>query len=142
MNKMFNKSDFDKLQHVGQFNLGFILATLGNKLFILDQHACDEKYNFEDLSLNTEIHSQTLLKPIEIELSVAEILTLNIHEDTFAMNGFKVTKRNPEDDGDNIWLIKTLPYSKNVQFNVDDFYDLMGRCQVHLDANPDLQKEA
>jgi DNA mismatch repair protein PMS2 len=29
---------------VGQFNLGFIIAALGTDLYILDQHACDEKY--------------------------------------------------------------------------------------------------
>ena len=34
---------------VGQFNLGFIVARLGGHLFIIDQHASDEKRNFERL---------------------------------------------------------------------------------------------
>ena len=29
---------------LGQFNLGFIIAQLDQDLYILDQHACDEKY--------------------------------------------------------------------------------------------------
>lgn len=29
---------------LGQFNLGFVIAELDDDLFILDQHACDEKY--------------------------------------------------------------------------------------------------
>lgn len=29
---------------VGQFNLGFIIAELDGDLFVMDQHACDEKY--------------------------------------------------------------------------------------------------
>ena len=29
---------------IGQFNLGFIIAEYHNDLYILDQHACDEKY--------------------------------------------------------------------------------------------------
>jgi DNA mismatch repair protein PMS2 len=29
---------------LGQFNLGFIIARLEDDLFILDQHACDEKF--------------------------------------------------------------------------------------------------
>ena len=31
---------------LGQFNLGFVIAELDGDLFILDQHACDEKYRF------------------------------------------------------------------------------------------------
>ena len=34
------------MQIVGQFNLGFIIAELRGDLFILDQHACDEKYRY------------------------------------------------------------------------------------------------
>lgn len=29
---------------IGQFNLGFIIVWLRGDLYILDQHACDEKY--------------------------------------------------------------------------------------------------
>jgi len=38
------KQDFFKMEVVGQFNLGFIIARLGSDLFIVDQHAADEKY--------------------------------------------------------------------------------------------------
>lgn len=31
---------------IGQFNLGFIIAELDGDLYILDQHACDEKYRY------------------------------------------------------------------------------------------------
>jgi DNA mismatch repair protein PMS2 len=41
------------MQIVGQFNLGFIIAELRGDLFILDQHACDEKYRYT--------HNQTTL---------------------------------------------------------------------------------
>ena len=35
---------------IGQFNLGFIIAELRGDLFILDQHACDEKYRYGEIS--------------------------------------------------------------------------------------------
>jgi DNA mismatch repair protein PMS2 len=61
--KMFQKEEFKELQVVGQFNKGFIMATLNvTDLFILDQHACDEKYNFEGFSRSTAIESQDLIK--------------------------------------------------------------------------------
>lgn len=46
---------------VGQFNLGFIIAKLDEDLFIIDQHATDEKYNFETLQRTTTITSQKLV---------------------------------------------------------------------------------
>jgi DNA mismatch repair protein PMS2 len=45
----------------GQFNLGFIIASLGDDLFIIDQHATDEKYNFETLQRTTRVQSQKLI---------------------------------------------------------------------------------
>jgi DNA mismatch repair protein PMS2 len=36
--------DFPRMRVLGQFNLGFIVAELDGDLYILDQHACDEKY--------------------------------------------------------------------------------------------------
>ena len=41
---------------LGQFNTGFIITALGTDLFILDQHACDEKVQFERLQKSTTIH--------------------------------------------------------------------------------------
>ncbi|TVY78454.1 Mismatch repair endonuclease PMS2 [Lachnellula suecica] len=68
------KSDFAKMKIIGQFNLGFILAsrasdpkenemTIADDLFIIDQHASDEKYNFERLQETTIVQSQRLVYP-------------------------------------------------------------------------------
>ncbi len=36
--------DFKDMKILGQFNLGFIIAEHKGDIYILDQHACDEKY--------------------------------------------------------------------------------------------------
>ena len=41
--RVMQKRDFTRMRVVGQFNLGFIIAELRGDLYILDQHACDEK---------------------------------------------------------------------------------------------------
>jgi DNA mismatch repair ATPase MutL len=41
-----------------QFNLGFIIARIGADVFILDQHACDEKFNFERLQVRCSFLSR------------------------------------------------------------------------------------
>ena len=38
--------DFLQMKIIGQFNLGFIIAELRGDLYILDQHACDEKFRY------------------------------------------------------------------------------------------------
>ena len=51
LKKQLQKSDFQQMRVCGQFNLGFIIASLNKDLFIIDQHATDEKYNFETLQV-------------------------------------------------------------------------------------------
>lgn len=58
----YAQEHFCKMRVVGQFNLGFMICLLGSDLFILDQHACDEKYNFEVLQKTTTIHQQPLVR--------------------------------------------------------------------------------
>jgi DNA mismatch repair protein PMS2 len=65
--RVIDKSDFAQMEVLGQFNLGFIIArrrTAGklDDLFIIDQHASDEKYNFETLQQVTKIESQRLFQ--------------------------------------------------------------------------------
>ena len=55
---------------IGQFNLGFIIVQLGSDLFIVDQHASDEKYNFETLKQTTVIKSQTMIQYVFVELLI------------------------------------------------------------------------
>ena len=72
--RVLHKEDFRTMSVVGQFNLGFIVARRRQRtaereaggamddLFIVDQHAADEKYNFETLQQTTRIESQRLFK--------------------------------------------------------------------------------
>ncbi|XP_064388843.1 mismatch repair endonuclease PMS2-like isoform X2 [Halichondria panicea] len=62
LRKEIRKSDFSKMKVLGQFNLGFIITRLGSDLFIVDQHATDEKYNFERLQREMVIKHQKLIR--------------------------------------------------------------------------------
>ena len=53
LSKEFHRDDFRRMNIFGQFNLGFIIAGKGDDLFIVDQHATDEKFNFERLQVST-----------------------------------------------------------------------------------------
>lgn len=71
LSRLLHKSDFENLQVIGQFNLGFLIVKRSainiigreeNDLFIVDQHAADEKYNFETLQLTSRIQTQKLIR--------------------------------------------------------------------------------
>ncbi len=64
------------MEVIGQFNLGFILARLGKEVFIVDQHAADEKYNFERLQQVTRLNKQPLLHPQLLHLTPAEAVIM------------------------------------------------------------------
>ena len=74
LSRVIDKGDFASMEIAGQFNLGFIVVRHRKSvsveegvrdmddLFIVDQHAADEKYNFEMLQQNTSIESQKLFR--------------------------------------------------------------------------------
>ena len=74
--RVFQKKEFAIMEIVGQFNLGFILARLAGNLFIIDQHAADEKDNFERLQHITRLNKQPLLQPLRLDVTPAEKMTL------------------------------------------------------------------
>ncbi|KAL7550799.1 hypothetical protein ACHAWF_014007 [Thalassiosira exigua] len=119
--------DFHHMSIIGQFNLGFILARCRNhNLWILDQHACDEKYNFERLCKDTVIHAQKLIAPLPLELSPSEEHCVMENLDLFERNGMQFCY-DPEKDPRHRLSLTSLPHSgsggdgkKAVQFEKED----------------------
>jgi DNA mismatch repair ATPase MutL len=125
------------MEIIGQFNMGFILARCQkNHLWILDQHACDEKYNFEKLCRDTIIHEQKLLHPMPLDLSPAEESCILDHIEIFEANGFRFYFDASARIRHRLSLT-ALPHSgardgrKAVQFNKDDVSTL---CSILMDG--------
>ncbi|KAH9622924.1 hypothetical protein KSS87_013132 [Heliosperma pusillum] len=81
LERLFRKRDFSRMKVIGQFNLGFIIGKLEEDLFIVDQHAADEKYNYERLSQSTVMNQQPLLRSVRLELSPEEEIVASMHMD-------------------------------------------------------------
>ena len=79
------------MQIIGQFNLGFIVARLDTDLFIVDQHASDEKFRFEKLSNETKLKTQKLIVPKPLNLATLNETILTEHKEIFEDNGFSFT---------------------------------------------------
>lgn len=128
MNLSVNKKEFAKMEIVGQFNLGFIIVVRKNgenhDLFIVDQHASDEKYNFETLQRETVIECQSLITPQPLELNIIEEFLILENLDVFKSNGFKLKVDEDQDPGHKISLL-SVPISKQTIFDLNDFNELI-----------------
>jgi len=146
---IISKSDFAKMRIVGQFNLGFVLAVReseGDKadadadadgsdggnhigdddLFIIDQHASDEKYNFERLQASTIVQSQRLVRPKPLELTAVEEEIIIENQEALEANGFSVSVDNSgaEPVGSRCRLL-SLPLSRETTFTLADLEELI-----------------
>eukprot|EP01041_Mallomonas_annulata_P002270 gene2270-4419_t len=121
--RVLNRQDFSRMRVIGQFNLGFIVTELRGDLFILDQHACDEKYRFEALQRSTVIHQQPLLCPLVLEASAAEEMVIEDNKNAFTQNGFKLRINESSPVGRRVELL-AVPFSKGVQFGREDVFEL------------------
>lgn len=128
LERVIQKTDFAQMQVVGQFNLGFILARrrLGaqDDLFIIDQHAADEKFNFETLQRETRLHSQPLIQPQTVELAPTDELVAADHLAWLQANGFDVRVDESAPPGSRIQLL-AKPVSRSTVFNLDDLAELL-----------------
>uniref|UniRef100_A0A182NK55 MutL C-terminal dimerisation domain-containing protein n=1 Tax=Anopheles dirus TaxID=7168 RepID=A0A182NK55_9DIPT len=122
------KADFGAMQIIGQFNLGFIIVRLGDDLFIVDQHATDEKYNFENLQRTTVLQNQRLVVPQLLELTAVNEMVLVDNLDVFEMNGFKFEVDGAAPTTQKVRLI-AKPYSRNWEFGKEDIDELVFMLQ-------------
>jgi DNA mismatch repair protein PMS2 len=76
------------------------------------------------------------MKPIKVHLSVTDALTVNVHSDVFKLNGFKI-RQSAEEGATNCFEILSLPYSKKVMFDVNDFHELIQKVNENQDTTPD-----
>ncbi|KAJ4482401.1 DNA mismatch repair protein [Lentinula aciculospora] len=160
LSRVIIKSDFKEMEVLGQFNLGFIIvrrrkkrtleeledsvdehaAEILDDLFIVDQHAADEKYNFETLQQTTNIKSQRLLQPRPLELTASDELLALENLDVLKLNGFELeVGGDTQEVGDDIEMrddnrqsptyrqlrLVAQPVSKSTVFDMRDLEELI-----------------
>ncbi|ESZ99129.1 hypothetical protein SBOR_0539 [Sclerotinia borealis F-4128] len=132
-----SKSDFAKMKIIGQFNLGFILASkapepptengiqTADNVFIIDQHSADEKYNFERLQATTIVQSQRLVYPKTLSLTALEEEIVAENLDILEQNGFILTiDPSSQNVGGRCQLV-SLPVSRETTFSIHDLEELI-----------------
>ncbi|CAH2307137.1 mismatch repair endonuclease PMS2 [Pelobates cultripes] len=124
LRKAISKEMFAKMEIIGQFNLGFIITKLDSDLFIIDQHATDEKYNFEILQQTTVLQGQRLIAPQTLSLTAVNECVLMDNLEIFKKNGFDFIFDENAIVMERVKLI-SLPTSKNWTFGQQDIDELI-----------------
>ncbi|XP_044159563.1 mismatch repair endonuclease PMS2-like isoform X1 [Bufo gargarizans] len=124
LRKEISKEMFSKMDIIGQFNLGFIIAKLDADLFIIDQHATDEEYNFEMLQQNTVLQGQRLIMPQKLNLTSVNESVLMDNIEIFKKNGFDFIFDEDAPVMERVKLV-SLPTSKNWTFGQQDIEELI-----------------
>ncbi|XP_077172735.1 mismatch repair endonuclease PMS2 isoform X2 [Paroedura picta] len=124
LRKEIRKEAFAEMEVIGQFNLGFIIVKLNSDLFIVDQHASDEKYNFEMLQQHTVLQGQKLIAPQNLNLTPVNENVLMENLEIFRKNGFDFVIDESAPVTQRVKLI-SLPTSKNWTFGPPDIEELI-----------------
>lgn len=145
-----SKSDFSRMRIVGQFNLGFIIAVRPrspntqekthshDEIFIIDQHASDEKYNFERLQSTTHLRTQNLVIPQTLDLTALEEEILSNNPAALQANGFQISiDSTGSPPVGRRCTLHALPTSREVTFTTSDLEELIALLS-HSTDNEDI----
>lgn len=132
------ESAIGPMKIIGQINKTYILAENSHGLAIIDQHAAEERIIYEGFMekyKNKGIKRQSLIKPINIELSVAESNLLSENIAAFNSLGFEI-----EEYGKNSFLIRSVPYIFE-RFDKNLIMDLLAELGNLKSKSVDEKKE-
>lgn len=98
---------FPDLQYIGQLQGTFLLAQAGDGLYIVDQHAAQERINYERYRQEigqVDADQQTFLVPLILNYSTVDAMTINQHLDILASVGLHL-----ESFGQNSFILNSHP---------------------------------
>jgi DNA mismatch repair protein MutL len=90
-------TDYDalpRLEVLGQYRDTYFVATSPDGLVLVDQHAADERVNYERLRAQFEegATAQTLAEPVELELTAGEAAAFPDYRDALSALGFRAER--------------------------------------------------
>ncbi len=112
---------------IGQLFLTYILLECSDNFIMIDQHAAHERIMYEKLKKmfnEKKVLSQELISPVVIHLINSEIELIKQNQGFFDELGFKI-----ELFGNNSVIIRSVPYSKNMDDIEQIFKDILDKLE-------------
>ena len=132
--KEFRKDFFNDFTVLGQFNNGFIVCKHEDSLYLVDQHAADEKYRFEQLERSHKIDMQPLVIPKCLKLSPAQENIVAENCEIFVKNGFNFDFNEKKIPGERVSLtalpsLTGLGVERSATFGLEEFHEIIDALQ-------------
>ncbi|MBR7133596.1 MAG: DNA mismatch repair endonuclease MutL [Clostridia bacterium] len=89
---------------IGEAFSTYIVAEMGDSIFMIDKHAAHERILFNKLSKERRVEMQTLLTPISVTLAKEEYDVLTQNTELLLANGFEI-----EDFGNSAVAVRAIP---------------------------------
>lgn len=121
-NRILDRGDFEKMKILGQFNCGFILTSIRqgddkNLVFIIDQHASDERYRLEKLQRELTFNVQTMFIPRRLYLGLEDQLYVSSNLERVKSQGFLVAIVETSELDERIFHLLSAPTVVGIQCN-------------------------
>ena len=91
-------------KYVGEVFSTYIVAEMGDSIYLIDKHAAHERINYNKLKSNEKSESQQLLLPVGVRLGREEFDAVISNEELLKEVGFEV-----EDFGNSTVLVRAVP---------------------------------
>ena len=124
MSRKLDKSDFSCMRVIGQFNSGFIVTQLSGDVFVVDQHAAEERRHFDHLILNNKLSGQALVSPQSMTLTPYQEHVLTDSLSIFQRNGFRFNWNKEADQGLR-YSLTYVPSCQGVILGMQDALELL-----------------
>ncbi len=123
------------LRVLGQLRDTYVVCEAEDGLLVVDQHAADERVHYERLreELAGTTTTQTLVSPVELELTAREAELFDTYEGALARLGFAATRAG------RIVRISTVPAAFDATLSPDHLRDALAEC---VDGEPGDTVEA
>ncbi|MDD2361567.1 MAG: DNA mismatch repair endonuclease MutL [Oscillospiraceae bacterium] len=96
--------DSPKVDYIGEAFATYIIAQMGDSIYIIDKHAAHERILYNQLKSSEQSAAQMLLQPISVSLSHEEYAALLPELETLRKAGLEV-----EDFGSRSVIVRALP---------------------------------
>ena len=121
------------VRYIGEAFSTYILAEMGDAVFIIDKHAAHERILYNQLKKNARVDEQILLQPVSVSPGREAAAVLLDNRALLAEAGFEV-----EDFGGGTLLVRTVPMmldGEDVPALMDEIAEgfLNGGQSVHID---------
>ncbi|RHW70622.1 mismatch repair protein PMS1 [Trypanosoma brucei equiperdum] len=103
------KESFKNMVVHGQFNHGFIVTSLDDNIFVIDQHAADEKGNYEHLMSHYVARPQPLFSPVPVSMEPQAVDLAVDHAEELRQHGF-IVQRSDDTNKLLVLSVPVIPY--------------------------------